>query len=177
MAALELFTERGYDDTTVAEIADRAGLTRSTFFRHFPDKRDVLAAGQGVLSELFGEGIAAAPQGASPLDAVQHGLEAAAEAMTPFNRELGSRMHAIIERSAELQERNRLKHIGLASSMAEALRTRGESPVVSALAGEIGMLAFTEAFGAWVGAEDAQDLRALIQTAMEKYREAITRIG
>src|SRR5579875_1446761 len=63
-AALHLFAERGYDGTTVAEIADRAGLTRSTFFRYFPDKRDVLAAGQEILANLMVEGISAAPAGA-----------------------------------------------------------------------------------------------------------------
>ncbi len=61
-AALDLFTEQGYDDTTVAQIADRAGLTKSTFFRHFPDKREVLVAGQDTLCRLLAEGIAAAPE-------------------------------------------------------------------------------------------------------------------
>ena len=69
-AALDLFTEQGYDDTTVAQIADRAGLTKSTFFRHFPDKREVLVAGQDTLSRLLAEGIAAAPESATPLEAV-----------------------------------------------------------------------------------------------------------
>src|SRR4051812_23760927 len=95
MAALELFSERTYDTTTVEEIAERAGLTRSTFFRHFPDKREVLAAGQETLARLFTEGIAAAPEGAAPLAAVGCGLESAATAMTPFNRELGPRLQAV----------------------------------------------------------------------------------
>src|ERR1700761_866435 len=86
-AALDLFNERGYDRTTVAEIAERAGLTKSTFFRHFPDKRDVLAAGQDALAQLLREGIAAAPDGATPLAAVCAGLESAATAFTSFNRE------------------------------------------------------------------------------------------
>ncbi len=64
LAALQLFSERGYDETTVAEIAERAGLTKSTFFRHFPDKRDVLSAGQETLSRLLVEGIDSAPPGA-----------------------------------------------------------------------------------------------------------------
>src|SRR6266568_4291020 len=95
-AALQLFSEQTYDKTTVGEIADRAGLTRSTFFRHFSDKREILAAGQETLARLFAEGIAAAPEQASPLTAVGHGLEAAAATMTPFNRELGPRLRAII---------------------------------------------------------------------------------
>ena len=69
VAALQLFSEQGYDDTTVAVIADRAGLTKSTFHRHFPDKRDVLAAGQETLSRIL-----AASGEASALDAVAEGL-------------------------------------------------------------------------------------------------------
>src|SRR3954462_14679524 len=67
VAAVDLFTEQGYDATTVAQIAERAGVTKSTFFRHFPDKRELLVAGQETLSRLLTEGIAEAPAGASPL--------------------------------------------------------------------------------------------------------------
>src|ERR1700749_23939 len=74
VAAVDLFTEQGYDATTVAQIAERAGVTKSTFFRHFPDKRELLVAGQETLSRLLAEGIAEAPGGASPLEAVAAGL-------------------------------------------------------------------------------------------------------
>src|SRR2546427_938657 len=69
LAAVDLFTEQGYDATTVAQIAERAGVTKSTFFRHFPDKRELLVAGQEVLSRLLAEGIAKAPGTARPLEA------------------------------------------------------------------------------------------------------------
>lgn len=88
LAAVDLFTELGYDATTVAQIAERAGVTKSTFFRHFPDKRELLAAGQEALSQLLTEGIAEAPAGATPLEAVAAGLERASSAMGPMNREL-----------------------------------------------------------------------------------------
>ncbi len=81
VAAVDLFTEQGYDATTVAQIAERAGVTKSTFFRHFPDKRELLVAGQETLSRLLAEGIAEAPDGASPLEAVAAGLERASSAM------------------------------------------------------------------------------------------------
>ena len=77
VAAVDLFTEQGYDATTVAQIAERAGVTKSTFFRHFPDKRELLVAGQETLSRLLAEGIAEAPDDASPLEAVAAGLERA----------------------------------------------------------------------------------------------------
>src|SRR5213592_4780274 len=92
LAAVDLFTEQGYDATTVTQIAERAGLTKSTFFRHFPDKRDLLAAGQETLSRLLAEGITAAPPEASPLTAVAEGLQNAAGIFTSFNRELGPKL-------------------------------------------------------------------------------------
>lgn len=88
-AAADLFTERGYDATTVAQIAERAGVTKSTFFRHFPGKRELLVAGQQTLSRLLAEGTARAPVSVSPLEAVAAGLERASSAMGSVNRELG----------------------------------------------------------------------------------------
>jgi AcrR family transcriptional regulator len=96
VAAVDLFTEQGYDATTVAQIAERAGVTRSTFFRHFPDKRELLVAGQETLSRLLADGISEAPATASPLEAVAAGLERASSAMGPMNRELGPRLKGAV---------------------------------------------------------------------------------
>jgi AcrR family transcriptional regulator len=176
-AALQLFSEQTYDKTTVGEIADRAGLTRSTFFRHFADKREILAAGQETLSRLLAEGIAAAPAQATPLDAVGHGLTAAAAAMTPFNRELAPRLAEVIASSTELQERDQLKHVGLAASMAQALRARGTPSPVAALAGEVGMLAFKEAFAQWVRPDSSEDLADLLRAALSRLRDTLSDLG
>src|SRR5579875_3133576 len=88
VAAVDLYAEQGYDATTVAQIAERAGVTKSTFFRYFPDKRALLSAGQETLSRLLTEGIADAPADASPLEAVAAGLERASSAMGPWNPSL-----------------------------------------------------------------------------------------
>ena len=77
-AALQLYVERGFEQTTVAEIAARAGLTERTFFRHFADKREVLFGGAGALQELMVSALASAPASAAPIDAVAAALEAAA---------------------------------------------------------------------------------------------------
>src|ERR1700753_2741684 len=106
LAAVDLFTEQGYDATTVAQIAERAGVTKSTFFRHFPDKRELLVAGQETLSTLLTEGIAEAPEGAGPLAAFAAGLERASSALGPANHEFAPRMRAAIAASTELQERD-----------------------------------------------------------------------
>src|SRR5258708_2559933 len=125
VAAVDLFTEQGYDATTVAQIAERAGVTKSTFFRHFPDKRELLVAGQETLSRLLTEGIAEAPGNASPLEAVAAGLERASTAMGPVNRELAPRLKAPVAARAELHERHALKRTSLAAALTTPPAARG----------------------------------------------------
>lgn len=176
-AALDLFAERGYDQVTVAEIAERAGLTRSTFFRHFPDKREVLAAGQAVMSRQLVEGIAGAPADASPLDAVAAGLDNVAGSMTALNRELAPRVQAVIAASAELQARDQLKHVSLVADVAAALRARGVPDAVASLAAEVGMLAFREGFTTWTASDGGPGLVALVREALQKLRGAVGALG
>ena len=174
LAAADLFAEQGYDATTVAQIAERAGVTKSTFFRHFPDKRELLVAGQEVLSRLLAEGIAEAPEAASPLEAVAAGLERASNAMGPVNRELGPRLKAAIAASAELQERDALKSVGLAAAMTNALKARGVPDLIAHLAGEMGVLAFKRGYSEWLEADHdtAGGLAPYTAVALEDLRAA-----
>jgi AcrR family transcriptional regulator len=174
VAAVDLFTEQGYDATTVAEIAERAGVTRSTFFRHFADKREVLVAGQETLSHLMAEGITEAPADATPLEAVAAGLKRAASAMGPANRELGPRIKAAVAASTELQERDALKSVGLAAAMRAALVARGVPDPTAHLAAELGVLAFKQGYAKWSEAHRA-DTRGLAHhalTALDDLRKA-----
>ena len=104
-AALALFAEHGYDATTVAQIADRAGLTKSTFFRHFADKREVLFGGQDFLAEVFSEAIRTAPPAATITGCLAAALEAAAPAFTPERHDLAPQRRAIIAAHTDLQAR------------------------------------------------------------------------
>ena len=155
LAAVDLFTEQGYDATTVAQIAERAGVTKSTFFRHFPDKRELLVAGQESMCRLLSEGIAEAPDGASPMVAVAAALERASTMMGPDNRELGPRIKAAVASSTELQERDALKTVSLAAAMTTALLARGVPEMTAHLAGELGVLAFKQGYARW--SESPQD--------------------
>jgi AcrR family transcriptional regulator len=179
VAAVDLFIEQGYDATTVAQIAERAGVTRSTFFRYFPDKRDVLMAGQQTLSRLLAEGIAAAADDASPLEAVAAGLERVSTAMGPMNRELGPRMKAAVAASSELQEREALKSVGLAAAMATALTARGVPDTTAQLAAELGVLAFKRGYARWSEADrDAHDdLAHYTLSALNELRAATASLG
>src|SRR5580700_6480294 len=123
-AALDLYVERGFEQTTVAEIARRAGLTQRTFFRHFADKREVLFAGAGALQEFMVSAVASAPDSAAPIDAVAAALEAAANLLQE-RREYSRHRMAVIAANPELQERELIKLASLASAIAAALRGRG----------------------------------------------------
>jgi len=179
VAAVDLFTEQGYDATTVAQIAERAGVTRSTFFRHFSDKREVLVAGQETLSQLLTEGIAEAPEGASPLEAVAAGLVCASSGMGPMSRELGPRLKAAVAASTELQERDALKSVGLAAAMTAALIARSVPDPTAHLAAELGVLAFKRGYAQWTEAhrDDATDLAHYALAALEDLRTATMTLG
>jgi AcrR family transcriptional regulator len=179
VAAVDLFTQQGYDATTVTQIAERAGVTRSTFFRYFPDKRDILVAGQETLSLLLAEGIAEAPAGASPLEAVAAGLERVSSAMRPVNRALGPRVKAAVAASAELQERDALKSVGLAAAMTTALIARGVPHPTALLAGELGVLAFKRGYAEWSeGDRETEDgLAYYTLAALDELRAASATLG
>jgi AcrR family transcriptional regulator len=179
VAAVDLFTEQGYDATTVAQIAERAGVTRSTFFRHFADKRELLVAGQETLSRLLADGIAEAPAGVSPLAAVAAGLERASGAMGPLNRELGPRLKAAVAASTELQERDALKSVGLAAAMTAALVGRGVPDATAQLAAELGVLAFKRGYAVWSEGDRADDdgLAPHALAALAELRTATASLG
>jgi len=179
VAAVDLFTEQGYDATTVTQIAERAGVTKSTLFRYFPDKREILAAGQETLSQLLTEGIAEAPAGATPLEAVAAGLERVSSAMGQMNRDLGPRMKAAVAASAELRERDALKSVGLAASMAHALIARGVPEATAQLAAELGVLAFKRGYTRW-SIEDRDSQHTLAHyalAALDELRAASAALG
>ena len=171
-AAVELFAEQGYEATTVNEIAERAGgLTKTTFFRHFTDKREVLFAGQEIHSRIVAEAIAEAPESATPLGMVGLALDGLASSFTQDRRDIGRRLRAVIANSAELQERSVSKRAALSGAMAKALRTRGASELVADLAAELGARAFYGAFDRWTSAADP---RTLVEYAREVFGELKT---
>lgn len=171
-AALDLFAEQGYDSTTIVQIAERAGLTKSTFFRHFPDKREVLAAGQDTLCQLLSDGIAAASPSATPLEAVAAGLDAAAGAFVPERRDLEPKMQAAIAASTELQEREVLKRVGLATAMTDALKKRGVPDLTAGLAAEMGNLALKIAYTRWADPTNHHELAALARQSLRELQAA-----
>lgn len=169
-AALDLFAERGYEDTTVIDIAQRAGLGKTTFFRHFQDKREVLFGGTET-DDLLITAIATAPAEASPLDAVSRALEAAGQAIfTPARREFVIRRQAVISANPELQEREALKDGRITAAMAEALGHRGVAELEARVAAQLGALASRIALERWSQADSDEDFGAIARRALTEMR-------
>jgi AcrR family transcriptional regulator len=176
-AALALFAEQGYDATTVAEIAGRAGLTKSTFFRHFADKREVLFGGQDLLTGLFNDAIRTAPPSATTIDCLAAALESAAVAFTPDRHDLAPERRAVIAANPELQERQLLKRARLGSAMADALRARGADETTARLAAEVGVLAFSAAYARWAAPENREPFTEIAHAALRDLQARAVALG
>ncbi len=166
-AALELYSERGYDQTTVAEIATRAGLTERTFFRYFADKREVLFWAASALQRLLVDRVAGAPGSASPMGAVAMALEAAGDM---FDRDYARQRQAVIAAHPELQERELIKLASLASAIANALRRRGVRDPAASLTGEAGVAVFKVAFERWVTDTRRRDFSRHVRESLDELK-------
>jgi AcrR family transcriptional regulator len=168
-AAMVLYAEQGFDQTTVAEIAERAGLTERTFFRHFADKREVLFSGAQALQELLVTTVVNAPAASSPLEAVTLALEAASR-LFQSRRDFSLQRQRIIDSSAELQERELIKLASLAAALAGALRQRGVSDPSAGLTGEIGIALFKVSFDRWVSSSEPVEMAQMVRDSLDQLR-------
>ena len=173
-AAMELYLERGFENTTVAGIAERAGLTERTFFRHFADKREVLFSGSAQLQQLLAECVAASPDSAVPIDAVRAALEAAG-AVIQQRRDWSKQRQAVISANTELRERELIKLASMAATLAETLRRqRGVKDPIASLTAEAGIAAFKVAFERWVQQPSKRDLPRLIGESIDQLKALAT---
>ena len=151
-AALELYAERGFEATTAHDIAERAGVTERTFFRHFPDKREVLFDGSARLQQAMVAAVAASPA-MSPLGVIVDALQAPAEFFDDI-REWATKRTAVIAATPSLQERELLKLYRMSEAIADALVARGTEPAQAALAADLGIAVFHRSFQLWISGEN-----------------------
>ena len=168
-AALTLFAEQGYEETTVAEIAARAGLTKRTFFRYYSDKREVLFSGSEELAHIWLEAAAAAPPEATPLAVATAGFDPVAE-MFVERHDFARVRAAIVDANPELRERELIKLQNLAASIQAALVERGVSAHVANLAAQAGVTVFHVAFARWVQQADPSSFRRLMDESLAELR-------
>jgi AcrR family transcriptional regulator len=161
---MALYAEQGFERTTAAEIADRAGVTARTFFRHFADKREVLFGGSATLEQQMVAALSTAPATAPPMAAIAAALAAAGDFIT--DRELSRLRQAVITATPELRERELSKLASLAKALSAALEQRGVAPGVAALAAETGVAVFRVAFERWLAASDGTDLATAVRATL-----------
>ena len=169
-AALELFADQGFENTTVAEIAERAGLTERTFFRYFADKREVLFAGAEELQKILVDVVHDAPPSSQPLSVVAQAFES----INPFfeqRREGAQLRQAVIKANPELRERELIKMATLAAVLAGALRERGVSEPAATLASEAGVVVFRVGIDAWLDPRHKGDLTDAIRDGFSQLED------
>ncbi|TWV44430.1 TetR family transcriptional regulator [Streptomyces misionensis] len=168
-AALSLYLERGFEQTMVADIAERAGVTARTFFRYFADKREVLFGDSSALEEEALAALEGVPATTSALDAVAAVLDTVAR-MVGGDRELARKRQTVIMANADLRERELIKLTSLSAALADRLRQRGIDDIEASLAAETSIAVFRVAFSRWVTATDDQDLQDIIRQTLDRLR-------
>ncbi len=169
-AAMALFAEHGFESTTVAQIAHRAGVTGRTFFRHFADKQEVLFAESEELENAMVDGLSAVQPDASLIQTVGAGLEAAALSLAD-RRDFAARRHVLIVASPVLQERQLIKMASLVAALTIALVERGLDPPVATLAAEVGITVFRVGFERWIDGPPDADLSVLMRATLAELAE------
>ena len=169
-AALELYGEHGFDQTTVAQIAERAGLTERTFYRHFTDKREVVFSGE--VQRVLVSTLAEAPASATAIEAVTAALDAAG-AVLDERRDMTRRRQAVIAANPSLTQREQIKYADLADDLAEALLGRGVEPLSARLAADAGVAVFRAAFERWIDEDEHRDFGALVRDTLDELAAVI----
>jgi AcrR family transcriptional regulator len=160
-AALELFAEQGYAATSPAAIAERAGLTERTFYRYFPDRRDVLFGGEDRMRERLVDAVATALPATSTGEALRRGLTGLASELQPGRAHAQKRAQVIFA-EPELTERELAKVSAWTTALAQVLTDRNLPPGTAWLAAELAMALFRAAYRLWVTDPGEPDLTILV---------------
>ncbi|MFF4749365.1 TetR/AcrR family transcriptional regulator [Streptomyces sp. NPDC002514] len=171
-AALELCLERGYDNVTVTDIAERAGLTRRSYFRYFPDKREVLFAGSERLPPALAEAVLKADPDAAPLTAALDAL-AHVGAQLVEHMDGATERRAVIDASPELQERERTKTAAITEAIRDALTQRQVSIGTAELVAQLATVACNNAFRRWFEAEERTSFGSCLDAVTDELRAAL----
>ncbi|MFC1413517.1 TetR family transcriptional regulator [Streptacidiphilus sp. N1-12] len=172
-AALALYSERGFEQTTAAQIAERAGLTERTFFRHYADKREVLFGGASALEQAFVETLAGTPETAAPIDAMGSTLQIVADFFLD-RHEFARQRQAVIMANTELRERELIKLASLSDALATTLRGRGVKDPAASLTAEAGIAVFKIGFERWVGADGERPLADFLRESLDELKAVTT---
>ncbi|MCU1405867.1 MAG: TetR family transcriptional regulator [Glaciihabitans sp.] len=172
-ASIDLFAERGYEATTTAQIAERAGLTRTTLFRLFPDKREILFKGQEMLIVRAVEGIERAPETATPFEILRSSIKNLADGHPASTRATGRALDPIIASSPELQERASFKRVSITNAIHEALTARIGDPRLAGVLADIGVRAYYAGYNTWVASDDPRPMTDAVLEELAEYQRLL----
>lgn len=172
-AAIDLFAERGYEATTAAQIAERAGLTKTTLFRHFADKREIVFQGQQLFIGLAADGVAGAPAGSAPFEVLSAGVFALCTAHVQEQRDIGRRLDPILASSAELQERAVYKRFAITTALYDALAVRLGHPRQAGVLADAGIRAYYDGFASWIASADDVSLAEVVGAELRAYEKVL----
>ncbi|MDQ4489782.1 TetR/AcrR family transcriptional regulator [Sinomonas sp. ASV486] len=171
-AAFELYGEQGFEQTTGAQIATRAGMHERSFFRLFGDKREVFFyAMDGVAHELAAS-IAGSATDATPIDAASDAIEERC-ALIQRSPSLAALRARLIAENPELRERDLSKHAELAMAVAGALRERGTAEHIAVLIGETTIAAFRTAVARWISDPATRSLPERFRDGLDDLEAAL----
>ncbi|KAA0097634.1 TetR/AcrR family transcriptional regulator [Mycolicibacterium sp. P1-18] len=173
-AASALFIEQGFAETTVPQIAARAGLTTRTFFRHFADKREVLFAYQAELPDVVRQAMAAAPQSAGALEVIAVGLQTIATTKFDGRRDYLLAHQAVIDSDPGLRERGLRKMSILTEAIGRGFRERGLDDLAATLAAHTAVTVLSVALDRWFGAADETSLSVHVADALAAWKSLAT---
>lgn len=172
-AAIELFLEQGYDATTTTQIAARAGLTKTTLFRLFADKREILFQGQQSVIELAVHAIQEAPVGSSPIQVLSAAVTAMSDTHSEQHQVAGRKIDSIIETTPELQERAVFKRFAITRAIEQALEDRLGDPRRAGLLADLGVGAYYDAFASWITAGGQRSFTDVVVEEIEARQTAL----
>jgi len=175
-AAAELFAADGYEATTVAQIAARAGVSKMTFFRHFPDKREVLFAGREIQGRLLREAVCGAEEHTSTLDMVSVAVGSVAAVFPDERRAPTALLMRVVASHEDLRERAAFKQVYLADTLTAALVERGVPAVTAAVAADLGVRALHEGMARWADSERAS-FSECVEAVFAGLRQAVVELA
>jgi AcrR family transcriptional regulator len=175
-AAYELFLGRGYDQTTVADIAKRAGLTERTFFRHYADKREGLFGGAGALHDELLRALDEVSPELPPIEAVRIAVETIS-ALMHGRRQLARERRRIIAAHPDLQERDLNKRSSLTGALEAGLRRRGVAESAASLAAEMGIAVFYSGFDRWLDDPAERELTEIVHERFDELKAVAAGAG
>jgi AcrR family transcriptional regulator len=176
-AALDLFADQGYEATTAAQIARHAGLTKTTLFRLFSDKREVLFQGQPASVAVAVAAVESTPEDATALDALRASLRALCDAHTPEQQHIGRQVEALVESSHELHERALYKRATIGAAMERALAERIGNPRLAGALADLGIRAYYEGFTVWISARRHDALATIVTEELDALLDLLPAIA